>query len=80
RLMVFASSRDQSAGALQHTSFKLNQTDQEWVVLSDAGGTLVDDFQLQDPLQVNASWGRTTDGAATWSVFGTATPNAANAG
>ena len=79
RLMIFASGRDLNTGPY-HATFKLNQTDQEWVVLSDAGGVLVDDFQLQDPVKTNGSWGRTTDGAATWSIFPNATPNAANAG
>ena len=80
RLMVFASGRDQSAGPIQHTNFKLSQTAQEFVILADAGGNAIDQYQLNQRTQRNHSRGRTTDGAATWSLFTTPTPNAPNAG
>ena len=79
RLVIWCSGRDLGAPAL-HCNFKLNQTSQEWIVLSDAGGTLIDDFELAQPTKENHSWGRTTDGAANWSIFTTPTPAAANAG
>lgn len=41
---------------------------------------LIDDFELAQPTKENHSWGRTTDGAANWSIFTTPTPAAANAG
>ena len=78
-LLLYASGRN-TAAAPFHTSFKLNQTKQERIVLSDLNGTLVDVYQLQDPTKTNGSRGRTTDGAATWSLFQTPTPGAPNAG
>ena len=80
RQLFFASGRNTSAGGFYHTSFKLNQTSADWVVLSDAGASLVDDFQLADRTKLNHSRGRTTDGAATWSLFQSPTPGAANTG
>lgn len=80
RLMVWCSNRNQVAGGNPHPNFKLTQCEGDRAVLSDAGGNIVDNFQFTDPTQANHSWGRTTDGAASWSLFLTPTPNAANAG
>ena len=77
--LVYCSGRN-TAVAPFHTSFKLNQTQQERIVLSDLNGTLVDVYQLQDPTKTNGSRGRTTDGAATWSLFQTPTPGTSNTG
>lgn len=76
----FASGRDELAGSVYHTNFKLTQTKQEWVVFSDPSGVVLDDFELQDPTQTDHSWGRTTDGAVTWNIFTTPTINAPNTG
>lgn len=78
-LLIYASGRGLTTPPL-HASFKLNQTRNEWVVLSDPTGAVVDDYQLLDPTKFEGSRGRTTDGAPTWSLFETATPNAANVG
>lgn len=80
RMLFMCSGRNTSGGGWYHTNFKLNQTSSDWVVLSDAGGGLVDDFQLADRTMTDHSRGRTTDGAATWSLFTTATPGASNTG
>lgn len=80
RQVFFASGRNTSGGGFYHTSFKLNQTSADWVVLADVGGTVIDDFQLADRTKDGHSRGRTTDGAATWSLFLGPTPGAANAG
>ncbi len=81
RLMVFCSSRDMfTLPLIFHTNFKLSQGQNEWILLADAGGNVLDDFQLSDRTKENHSRGRTTDGAATWSLFQTPTPNAANVG
>ena len=77
-LVVYCSGRNQSAGNVHHTNFKLNQTQEERAVLSDATATIVSNFQLEQPTKTNHSWGRTTDGAATWSIFQTPTPGGAN--
>lgn len=80
RLVVFCSKRNTAVGAEYHTSFKLNQTDDDHVVLSDPAVTIIDDVLLDPPTKLDNSRGRTTDGAATWSLFLTPTPNAPNAG
>ena len=78
--MVWCSGRDQGGAGGAHPSFKLKQTPNEWVVLSDANGNLVDDFQWLDNTKTDHSLGRTTDGAATWDLFTNPTPNGSNAG
>ena len=80
RLMIFCTKRNTVVGAEYHTSFKLNQTDDDHVVLSDPSATIIDDVALDPPTKSDNSRGRTTDGAATWSLFLTPTPNAPNAG
>ncbi|HRQ83548.1 MAG TPA: CotH kinase family protein [Flavobacteriales bacterium] len=80
RLMVFFSKRNTAAGAEFHTSFNLNQTEGDHVVLSDPSATIVDDAVLNPLTQLGHSLGRTTDGAATWSPFLVPTPNAPNSG
>jgi gliding motility-associated-like protein len=80
RIMVWCSKRNEGAGGNYHTNFKLDQSDLDHVVLSDAGGTLVDDVALAPATKTDDSRGRTTDGASTWSLFLNPTPNAANAG
>lgn len=81
RIMVYFSSRNTINGTELHPSFKLSQTDGEWVILTNPGGTIDDSVHLAGKItKENHSFGRTTDGAATWSLFPTPTPNAANAG
>jgi len=79
RLLIYCSGRGTTAPPL-HASFKITQSAGERAVLSDASGAIVDNFQIIEPTQADHSWGRTTDGAAAWSLFTTPTPNAANAG
>jgi hypothetical protein len=82
-LRVFiCSKRDEVAGGFIHTNFNLNQTEEDHVLLSNAAGNVVDDFEFSIDLRtmVGHSRGRTTNGAATWSLFTTPTPGAANAG
>lgn len=76
-LMVFASGRDEISGGYAHTNFKLTQTKPEYIVLSNNIGTIIEQI-LIEPNQKDHSRGRTTNGAATWSLFTTPTPNAAN--
>lgn len=81
RIVVWASGRDSILpGSEPHTNFKLTQTQSsEWIILANPSGTLVDSIKVK-PAQQDHSRGRTTDGANTWSVFITPTPNAANTG
>ncbi len=82
RQVFICSKRDQVVGAFIHTSFNLNQAESDHVLLSNAAGDQVDDFEFTPDMRtkVGHSRGRTTDGANTWSLFNTPTPNAANAG
>ncbi|HEX8270546.1 MAG TPA: CotH kinase family protein [Flavobacterium sp.] len=77
RILVYCSNRDISSGPALHASFDLTQTDADEIVLADPSGTIVASLEMF-VTQTNHSYGRTTDGAATWSVFSTATPGQQN--
>ena len=78
-LRIFLSGRNLTAAPPYHASFKVNQTLFDPIVLSDINGNIVDSITTR-PTQRDHSRGRTTDGAATWSLFTTPTPNATNTG
>ncbi|MDX1651729.1 MAG: CotH kinase family protein [Brumimicrobium sp.] len=81
RMMVYFSGRNIMVGSELHPSFKLSQTEGDVVILSGPGGNIGDSVHLANKItKNNHSFGRTTDGAATWSLFPTPTPNAANSG
>lgn len=75
----WCSGRNLSAGTNYHTNFKLKQTKNfnEYIVLSDPTGLIVDSVKIRKT-QLGHSRGRTTNGAATWSIFTAPTPNASN--
>lgn len=78
-MVVICSKRNTVNGSQYHTNFNLEQTSNDHVVLSDPGGTIVDDVVLNSMLtQLEHSRGRSTDGAATWSLFQTPSPGGAN--
>ncbi len=79
RKMVYFSGRGNvHAGTGQiHPDFKLRQTIGDWIILSDAGGVVVDSFKL-DITQRNHSWGRTIDAGPDWGLFNVPTPNTTN--
>ena len=74
---VFCSGRDEFSGGNIHTSFKLTQTKPEEIIITDAAGNLVDQIQMT-PCKPGHSRGRESDGSATWALFTSPTPNAAN--
>ncbi|MFN0202723.1 MAG: CotH kinase family protein [Bacteroidia bacterium] len=78
RKLIWASGLDIVVGTNYHANFKLTQMRQESIILADASGTIIDQVALIPTLR-NHSRGRVTDGAATFGVFTTPTPNAANA-
>jgi hypothetical protein len=79
-LLVFASDLNITNTPPYHTSFKLRQSENpESIVLSDAMGSSIDQVAIQKAAR-NHSAGRSTDGAATWGVFTSPTPNASNTG
>jgi gliding motility-associated-like protein len=77
RVLVFCSGRNTVVGSNIHTSFKLTQTKPEHIVFSSPTLQILEDITTS-PTQKNHSRGRTSDGASTWSLFTTPTPNAAN--
>ena len=79
RVLIFCSNRDISSGTVLHANFDLTQTDADEVVLSDPSGTVLESHAMFIT-QTNHSAGRTSDGAATWSVFSTPTPGTSNTG
>jgi len=80
-MRVWASGRDMVSGTHIHTNFKITQTKPtpEYIVFSNPAGVILESYNLHNYIsQNNHSWGRTTNGANTWSVFATPTPNASN--
>ncbi len=77
--LFFASGRNIVGGGFSHTNFKLTQTASEEVVFSDPTGTIVDSITIR-PNLLDHSTGRATNGAVTWSVFISPTPNGSNIG
>lgn len=74
---VWASGHNVTTGANLHTNFSLTQCKPDMIVLANASGTILDSLTLQRT-KLGHSRGRTTNGAATWSVFLTPTPNNSN--
>ncbi len=78
RVLVFCSSRDISSGTVLHADFDLTQTDGDEIVIADPGGNILESVEMF-VTQTNHSYGRTTDGASTWSIFTAPTPGQTNA-
>ncbi|MFK7809001.1 MAG: CotH kinase family protein [Saprospiraceae bacterium] len=77
-LRVWASGRDDVTGSNIHTNFQINQTAEEWVILSDPTLVILDAFEIEVANQTNHSWARTQDGGPTWAVASGPTPNSSN--
>ncbi|CAN5608788.1 hypothetical protein BH11BAC1_BH11BAC1_02520 [soil metagenome] len=75
----WASGRNVSAGANYHTNFKLTQSknNPDYVVLANPAGTVIDYIQLTKT-QLGHSYGRITNGNATWGIFTSPTSNSSN--
>jgi gliding motility-associated-like protein len=78
--VVYASDRGVVVGNNIHTTFKINQSNQEYAVLADPGGVIVDAYWLEQTTQTNHSHARLVDGDPDWGVQTNPTPGAANAG
>lgn len=77
RVIIWCSGRNITTGPY-HTNFGLTQSEgNDHIILANPAGVILDSTKVR-PCLKNHSRGRTTDGAATWSVFTTPTPNAAN--
>lgn len=78
--MVFCSRRNLVNGNEYHPNFNLSQTEGDWIILTNPSLVVVDSFKIVHMTKANHSIGRTTNGAATFSLFTTPTPNANNSG
>ncbi len=78
-MIFWATKRDTAIDGHFHTNFTLKQTKKkkETIVLSNTAGEKIDEIKISIH-QVEHSMGRTTDGAATWSVFKEPTLKASN--
>ena len=76
-LTVLASGWNGLYGGYYCTNFKLNQTSEDFIVLADGGGNILDQYQLLQRTKVDQSRSRTPDGTGPWSLT-TTTANATN--
>ena len=76
-LLFWASGRDVSGGLSFHTNFKLTQTTNETVLLTDPTGVTIDSYQIIPNLEGH-SRGRIPNGTGTWNVITTPTPGTLN--
>jgi gliding motility-associated-like protein len=74
---VICSKRNTISGNEYHTNFSLTQCKPEKIILANTAGTILDSVVIRRN-QSGHSWGRTTDGATTWSVFLNPTFNSSN--
>lgn len=79
-MLVFCSGRNTVSGMELHPSFRLTQTDNEWIILSNSGSDVVDSLHIVHLTKQNHSVGRSVNAAADWKLFLTPTPGAANTG
>jgi len=77
----WCSGRNTFSGTHYHTNFKLTQTKNksERIAFSDPTGNLIEKVEAKKT-KVGHSRGRKTDGATTWAVFTSPTPNTTNNG
>jgi gliding motility-associated-like protein len=78
--MVYCSKRNTVNGNQYHPNFSLTQTGNDWIILSNPSGIVVDSFKIVHMTKANHSVGRSTNGASDFKLFTTPTPNANNTG
>lgn len=78
--MVYFSKRGVVQSSEIHPKFALSQTQGDWIILSDPLANVVDSLKIRHLTKENHSYGRSSNGASTWKLFTTPTPNAANVG
>ncbi len=78
-LIIYASGKDIVTGNYYHTNFKLTQTQNEKIILTNQTGQIIDSITII-PSQKNHSRGRITDGANTWGIFKSPSPGTSNNG
>ncbi len=78
--LVYFSGRNTINGTEIHAGFGLTQTKNEFIILTAPTGNVADSLMMIMMTQTDHSYGRTTDGATTWSLFTTPTQTATNTG
>ena len=78
--MVHCSKRDDYVSGELHPNFSLAQTKNEWIILANDLGNVVDSIKIVHMTKQDHSVGRSTDGATDWKLFTTPTPGGANTG
>jgi len=78
--MVYCSGKNTVFGDEYHPNFKLTQTENEWIILTNAFGNVSDSLKIVHLTKNNHSVGRSTNGAADWKLFTDPTPNSNNSG
>lgn len=76
-LRIWASNKNVNTGINLHTNFKLKQCQGDKIILTNPSSVILDSLTLKKT-QNHHSRGRTTNGAGTWSLFSSPTPNASN--
>jgi gliding motility-associated-like protein len=79
-LMVHCSGRNTVNANEIHPNFKLTQTENEWIILSNNSGQNIDSLKIVHLTKQNHSIGRESNGSSLWKLFLNPTPNAANVG
>lgn len=77
-LVILATGDDGIYGGDIHANFKLTQMKQEFVILADPDGNILDAVQMLNPTWEDHARGRITDGDPTWGVTTTPSPGGAN--
>ncbi len=78
--VIHFSGRGTVAGSEIHPKLSLTQTTNEWIILSNPTGTVIDSLKIRFFTKTDHAMGRQTNGSATWKLFLTPTPGAANSG
>lgn len=78
--MIYCSKRNLVSGTQYHPNFNLKQTSNEWIILTNPSGVVVDSLKMIHMTKADHSIGRSSNGANDWKLFTTPTPNSNNAG
>ena len=79
-IMMVGSKRNTVIGGELHPNFNLKQTKNDWIVLANNLGNVLDSIKIVHRTKKDHSVGRSTNGAADWKLFTVPTPGSANTG
>lgn len=79
-LVYYPTGRNTVNGTELHPNFNLKQTRDDWIILTNDLGNVVDSIFIQHRTKADHSVGRQTNGSVTWKLFTTPTPGASNTG